>query len=108
MSVQSDIKILLSGTLDEKITVIEERTSQRLLVMLGVEEMPKELESIIYEVTLKRLNRIGNEGMSSYSQEGLPISFPDSDFDEYAQLIKDWKYRQKEIEDENLGKFLLL
>lgn len=87
MSIADDVKKILSGTTDEKITVIERLTRERLASLLKAEEVPSKLEYIVSDITLKRFNRIGNEGMSSYSQEGLSMSFPDSDFKEYADEI---------------------
>ncbi|WP_159723168.1 phage head-tail connector protein [Enterococcus sp. CSURQ0835] len=94
VSITEDVKKLLSGTVDEKLEVIERRTNERLCAMLAVSSIPTELEHISYEITLKRFNRIGNEGMQSYSQEGLSITFPDSDFNEYQAEIEDWKKAQ--------------
>lgn len=90
MSVTEDIKLLFTGTTNEKLEVIERRTRGRLKSMLSVSEIPKSFEDIVYEIVLKRFNRIGNEGMSSYSQEGLSMAFPDSDFTEYQQEIDDY------------------
>lgn len=91
MSITEDVKKLLNGTIDEKLEVIERRTVERLRFLLGVEKVPEEFEYISYEVTLKRFNRVGNEGMASYSQEGLSMTFPDSDFDEYAAEIAEYR-----------------
>lgn len=46
----------------------------------GVEEVPPELEYIVYELSVIRFNRIGSEGMSAHSVEGESISFSDDDF----------------------------
>ena len=105
MSIADDVKKLLSGTKDEKLVVIERRTNERLSTRLGVEKVPTELEYISYEVTLKRFNRIGQEGMQSFSQEGLSMAFPESDFDEYNQEISDWK--NKNDEASKRGRFRL-
>lgn len=93
MIIAEDVKALLSGNIDDKLEVIERRTNERLVSLLNVEDVPKEFDYISYEVTLKRFNRIGQEGMQSYSQEGLSMAFPDSDFDEYADVIDEWKNR---------------
>lgn len=91
MSITEDVKKLINGTIDEKLEIIERRTDERLHFLLGVKEVPGEFEYISYEVTLKRFNRVGNEGMQSYSQEGLSMTFPDSDFDEYAAEIAEYR-----------------
>ncbi|MDM8212788.1 phage head-tail connector protein [Enterococcus hirae] len=107
-TITEDVKALLSGTIDEKLEVIERRTAERLYAILSVSTVPTVLEHISYEVTLKRFNRIGQEGMVSYSQEGLSMAFPESDFDEYAQEIEDWRAKQVEDgETQRRGRFRL-
>ncbi len=108
-TIAEDVKKLLGGTQDEKLEVIERRTKSRLASILGVSEVPISFETIVYEVTVKRFNRTGNEGMQSYSQEGLSMVFPESDFAEYESEIEDWKNSQVD-EDGSLkrGRFRLL
>lgn len=86
----SDVKALLTGTIDEKLEVIERRTKERLQIKMKIVPIPSEYEYIVNDVVLKRFNRIGNEGMESYSQEGLSMTFNDSDFDEYIDEINDY------------------
>lgn len=105
MTILNDVKKLLSGTPDEQLAVIERRTEERLISLLGVLEVPTTFEYVLYEVTLKRFNRIGNEGMTSVGQEGLSMSFPDSDFDEYSQEFED--FRIKNDIDSKRGRFRL-
>ncbi|MDB7366735.1 phage head-tail connector protein, partial [Enterococcus faecium] len=83
MVIKDDVKKLLSGSTDDKLEVIERRTRERLASLLGVSVIPDSLEYIVFDVTNKRFNRVGQEGMQSYSQEGLSMAFPDSDFSEY-------------------------
>lgn len=107
-TIAEDVKKLLGGTQDEKLEVIERRTESRLASILGVSEVPGALEYILYEVVTKRLNRIGNEGMQSYSQEGLSMAFPESDFTEYQGEINDWLNAQEDDEGEvKRGRFRL-
>lgn len=103
------IKKILSGTTDEKLEAIEELTRKRLLVLLGVSpEVPVKMEYILTDVTLKRFNRISNEGMKSYEQEGLKITFPDSDFDEYKDEIRAFKYEADKEKNPMTGVFRFL
>jgi len=62
----------------------------------SIKEIPEELEYIIEEVTLRRFNRIGSEGMKSESVEGHKIDFYDLDkeLDPYLDIIDDY------VEDE--------
>ncbi|ELC1185833.1 phage head-tail connector protein [Listeria monocytogenes] len=84
MTTTEQVLKLINGNQEEQISVIKELTEKRLKAMLREETIPPQLDYIVTDVTLKRYNRIGNEGMSSYSQEGLSFSFPDSDFKEYV------------------------
>ena len=105
MTIAEDIKKLLKGTLDEKLEVIERRTNERMKTLLNTQEVPKEFETVVYEVSLKRFNRIGQEGMQSYSQEGLSMAFPDSDFSEYQNEIDEFKRKdQEELYKPNRGR----
>ncbi|MET1990575.1 phage head-tail connector protein [Enterococcus faecium] len=106
MMIADDIKKLLKGTIDEKLEVIERRTNERMKTLLNTQEVPKEFETVVYEVSLKRFNRIGQEGMQSYSQEGLSMAFPDSDFSEYQNEIDEFKHKdQEELYKPNRGRF---
>lgn len=87
MSIAGDIKSLQSDDLEKQLETIERWTKKRLSNMLGVSQIPSEFDYILFEVTNKRFNRIGQEGFSSYSQEGVSFSFPDSDFSEYEKEI---------------------
>lgn len=92
--IANDVKKLLNGSLDEKLEIIERRTKDRLQNILNVTELPKSFDSVVYEVTLKRFNRIGQEGMQSYSQEGLSMAFPDSDFLNIKMRLKSIRTRK--------------
>lgn len=107
-TIAEDVKKLLSGTIDEKLEIIERRTKERLGSLLSVSEIPAEFEYISYEVTLKRFNRIGQEGMQSYSQEGLSMVFPDSDFSEYRREIDEFKDQEKGLLGPRKGKVRFL
>lgn len=109
MSIANDVTKLLSGSIADRLEIIETRTRQRLASILGVsqEYIPESLEYIVFEVTQKRFNRIGQEGMSSFAQEGLSMSFADSDFDEYANEIDDWRKAQEDEADRRRGRFRL-
>lgn len=106
MTVLEDVNTLLTGSTDDKISVIEKRTKERLNGLCGTTSLPTNLEFILYEIVIKRFNRIGNEGMTSYSQEGLSMAFPDSDFDEYRDEIANWKDSQSD--SNGYGRFRLL
>ena len=106
MAIKDDVKKHLSGSIDDKLEVIEKRTRERLASLLGVSVIPDSLEYIVFDVTNKRFNRVGQEGMSSYSQEGLSMAFPDSDFSEYQNEIDEFKRKdQEELYKPKRGRF---
>ncbi|RHW46811.1 hypothetical protein DS832_04805 [Bombilactobacillus bombi] len=72
---------------DDLIKDITELTEQRLKTLAGLTKVPDDLNYIIIEVSIKRFNRLKNEGMSSYSQEGESITFNDDDFAEFSKEI---------------------
>lgn len=80
-----DIKTALSITSDDRdklLNLIIKRTTQRLKSKLHLtsEDVPSSLEFILFEVSIRRYNRMSNEGMTSYSQDGESIKFNDDDF----------------------------
>lgn len=66
----------------------------RFKLALGVgEQVPNELAFIPIEVAVRRYNRLKNEGMTSYTQEGESITFNSNDFDDFQSDIDDWRKR---------------
>ncbi len=108
-----DIKKLITGTMDEKLDVIEEITRQRLIGILGEAALPPGaedvysaqdagvpacLEYIVTEVSVARFNRIRSEGTSSHSLSGESMTFLDDDFAPYMGDIRRWMGRQQAAE----------
>lgn len=89
----NNFEILTSptSTIEEKQEAIKNITKQRLCQMLGTQEIPAELTYIYDEVCIKRFNRVGNEGMDKFTQEGMSLEFSSSDFDEFVDDINSWK-----------------
>lgn len=89
------IGLLPSNTsFDETLGLIIGNTNLQLKFKLGLkptEMVPTELAYIPMEVCVKRFNRLKNEGMTSYSQEGETISFNSNDFDDFLDDIAEWK-----------------
>lgn len=70
-------------------------TSQRLLLRLGVSDVPAELEYIVVEVSIVRYNRIGSERLSSHNVEGESMSWnSEDDFKPYLSEINAWLDKQ--------------
>lgn len=95
---------------DKILNLIIKNTKQALSFKLGLkvdDNIPSELDFILLEVAVKRYNRLANEGMSSYSQEGQSITFSTNDFDEFASDIAAWK-DENSVKDNNSGAFLFI
>lgn len=104
MAVLDDVKILLGITpdeydenLDDRLNLIIKNAGKQVLSYLpsGMAKVPGDLEYIVTEMSVARFNRIGNEGMSAYSQEGESITYS-SDIALYLPAIQAWNEQQKE------------
>lgn len=103
---KSKIKTLLGlkdNNQDDLLDVIIENTEQALCFKLSADEVPKELNYVLVEVAIKRFNRLKNEGMTSYSQEGESITFNSSDFNDFNSDIQQWRADNNKNE-RSLGK----
>lgn len=109
----SDLKTMLQikdDKRDDILKLIIKNTTSALSFKLGLDanmNVPSELDFILLEVAVKRYNRLANEGMSSYSQEGQSITFSTNDFDEFANDIANWK-DENSVKDNNSGAFLFI
>jgi len=97
----SDLKLMLGidsidTSQDDKLKLIISATTARLRMLLGGIEPPESLDYIIREVSIRRFNRIGSEGMASHTVEGESISFSDSDFGGFEDDIQAYLDTQKE------------
>lgn len=80
-------------TPEQKMAIVVELTEQRLLNILPKQhglkltKIPTQLEYIVTNVSMARYARVGQEGMSGYSQDGLNMVFRQDDFDPYMSEI---------------------
>lgn len=102
MGVFNDVKTLLdiseeNKDLDNKLWLIIDNAQMRVLSHLpdGTSPVPMELEYIVCELAVSRFNRLGNEGMSNFSQEGESIVYGD-DLAPYLPAIQAWISRQRD------------
>lgn len=95
---------------DDLLNLIIDNTKQALLFKLQLTEQdafPAELGFILLEVCVRRYNRLKNEGMSSYTQEGESITFNSSDFDDFQDDINTWKKRHgKDVRSNGTAYFI--
>lgn len=86
-----EIKIILGiadNALDSQLNIIIANTKARLKMLLGGLGVPESLNYVVTEVSVKRFNRIGSEGITSHTVEGESMSFTDDDFAEFAGDIQ--------------------
>ena len=103
-TVLQNLKVMLGIKDDDRdalLKLIIDNTGQALRFKLELtkdDKIPGELGYIELEVSVRRFNRLQNEGMSQYSQEGESITFNSSDFDDFLDDIDLWKRRnQKDV-----------
>jgi hypothetical protein len=74
---------------NEVLGIIIENVESHLKALLTKEEVPEKLNFIVEEISVRRFNRIGTEGMQSESVEGHSISFYDlkDEFVPYESII---------------------
>jgi hypothetical protein len=93
----ADIKTLLAikdNKQDSLLNLIVKNTTSSLRLKLSLkaaDQFPGELSFIVSEVAVRRYNRLNNEGMASYSQEGESITFDNDDFAPFADDIAAWR-----------------
>jgi len=77
---------------DDVLDVLISNVSSHLKSLLG-KDIPEHLEFIVEEITVRRFNRLGTEGMQSESVEGHSITFYDlnKEFDPYLIIIENEK-----------------
>ena len=85
-----EVKTLI-GLKDDKqdnlLNVLIGNTASQFKIIIGNSIIPAELSFIWSNVVVSRYNRLGQEGMVSYSQEGEGFRFQTSDFEPYMTLI---------------------
>ena len=93
----NDLKTMLmikDNEQDDLLTLIIKKTVKSTRFKLGLgtqDDFPSEMDYIPFEVCIRRYNRLKNEGMSSYTQEGEAITFNTNDFDDFASDIEAFK-----------------
>ncbi len=97
----NDLKVMLgieendTGA-DKRLELIVKNARQQLEAKLGGLDIPESLDYIILEVSIKRFNRIGSEGLTSHTVEGEALSFVDDDFNSFSDDIQTYLNSQKE------------
>ena len=99
MAALNDVKLMLGiedTDMDNKLNLIIVNAEKQILAYLPADtaEVPEQLQYIVTELAIVRFNRIGNEGMASYSQEGESITYGD-DIAPYLPAIQAWLNTQE-------------
>lgn len=79
---------------DGLLNIIINNTVKQARFKLGIKgdkDFPEELSYIPFQVSVRRYNRLKNEGMKSYSQEGESLTFMDNDFDDFIEDMNRYK-----------------
>ena len=64
-------------------------TESKILNYINANEIPKELEFVLIELSVQRFNRIGSEGIASESIDGKSVYY-DDDFIGYKHYLDDY------------------
>lgn len=98
---------------DEVLENIVLNTEKHLLLKIkrmnkDVKEVPEELDFIVEEISIRRYNNIGSEGMKSESVEGHAITFYEMDdyFKPYQEIIDD--FEDDDFDGGKRGKVILI
>lgn len=78
---------ILDDQQDKVLSTIQELTVAQFQTLTGAIIVPSDLSWVIVEVMVKRYNRLGSEGLTSQSAEGLSMTFDSSDFEAYASIL---------------------
>lgn len=73
---------------DELLQLLLDMATERLMLMIGEEQIPPSLETVIIEAAVSRFNRVGSEGLTAHTVEGETLQFADDDFAAYADDIQ--------------------
>ena len=74
-----------------KLNYIIANTQQRLMLRLGTDYIPTELQYVVVEVSIVRFNRIGSEMLTSHNVEGESMQWgTEDDFKPYQSEINAW------------------
>lgn len=75
---------------DELLTEIIQVAEEKILLYLGLNEVPITLGWIVIELAIARFNRIGSEGMSSESVDGGTSSYIEDELGQYKHYLNEY------------------
>lgn len=98
----ADLKTMIGPAADKQediLKLIIRQTESQLRLRIhkkASEAIPAELAFVVTDVAMRRFNRVGDEGKSASSQDGLSTTWQTNDFDDYADDIATWLTDQAE------------
>ncbi len=75
------------------VTILFNQSSAKILAYINESEVPANLAFILNELTISRYNRLGSEGITSESVEGIQYSYMDN------ELLPYYTYLDRYIEN---------
>lgn len=75
---------------DELLIEIIQVIEEKILLYLGLNEVPSALGWIVVELSIARFNRIGSEGMSSESVDGGTSSYIEDELGQYKVYLDNY------------------
>ena len=111
-STLDDLKVMIGPAADlqeDRLKLIIRQTEAQLRLKLrkkAGDSIPDELAFIVTDVAMRRFNRVGDEGKSASSQDGLSTTWSTDDFADYASDIADWLDQQDQHKSLGHGAFI--
>lgn len=99
------VLVRLSDELDVDIAFVDEAintVSDRLLIRLGTESMPKVFESIVVDAVVKMYRRQYHEGIESEQIDTINTTFVNNILDEYELEIRTYVEDEKDRNRERI------
>lgn len=75
---------------DELLIEIIQVIEEKILLYLGLNEVPSALGWIVVELSISRFNRIGSEGVSSESVDGGTSSYIEDELGQYKVYLDNY------------------
>lgn len=90
-----NIKILLGkkddNSEDDVLSVLLTHSIQLINLYLGVTSLPQPLEFVAEQITIKKYNKLGSEGITTENLGGISNSYSLDDLDEYKSILDMYK-----------------
>lgn len=91
----TNIKILLGkkddNSEDELLSVLLTHAIQLVNAYLGVAEIPQELQFIAEQITIKKYNKLGSEGIRIEKLDVISNTYSTNDLYEYRSILNAYK-----------------